>query len=255
MAIQDMLNQVFCMDSVELIKALPDNSVDLFCVDPPYGLAGRVFDFPHKHYTAVNESWDMFAPTSWMTESERVLKPTGSVVCFCVRKSTYIFASEALRLGWRIINDITWVKPDAPPNFTGRMLTETTERALWFSPSGNNWTYNLDKAKEMNGGINLRDVWRFNTERENREHPTQKPLKLMERCIQLFSNENDLIVDCFCGSGTTCLAARNLGRQFIGNDITPEYVAIARKRLAMPFTPMFPQLLQADTLPPETVEA
>lgn len=237
------VNTVYNCDALTLLRALPSASVDAVITDPPYGLAGRVFDFPHKHYTAVNEDWDHFAPVDWMAEVNRVLKPTGSVVCFCVRKSTYVFASEALRLGWRIINDITWIKPDAPPNFTGRMMTETTERALWFSPSGKGWTYNLQAAKHMNNGINLRDVWTFKTERDNRQHPTQKPLELMERCISLFTNENDLVVDCFAGSCTTLRAAANLNRRWLGCDITAQYVKDGRQRMMQAFTPpMFAEL-------------
>lgn len=230
-------NRIYNCDAVTLLQALPAGSVDAVITDPPYGLAGRVFHFLHRHYIAVNEEWDTFAPIDWMAEVNRVLKPTGSVVCFCGRKSTYIFASEALRLGWRIINDITWIKPDAPPNFTGRMMSESTERALWFSPSGKGWTYNLNQAKNMNGGINLRDVWTFKTERDNRLHPTQKPLELMERCISLFTNEGDLVVDCFAGSCTTLRAAANLNRRWLGCDITFDYVVSGRKRLALPYTP------------------
>lgn len=241
--LDSLLNTVQHCSALELLARLPDASVDLVCTDPPYGLAGRVFESTHKHYSAVNEAWDAFAPTDWMAEIARVLKPTGSIVCFCGRKSTYVFATEALRLGWRIINDITWVKPDAMPNMTGRMLTESTERALWFSPSGSNWTYNLDEAKNMNMGINLRDVWRFNTERENRLHPTQKPLELMERCIRLFSNKNDLVVDCFSGSGTTLRAAANCERRWIGCDITLDYVISSRQRMQQDFTPLFPAFL------------
>lgn len=231
------VNEVYCMDALELLRRLPDASVDAVITDPPYGLAGRVFSSDQKNYTAVNEEWDMFVPIDWMQEVARVIKPKGSVVCFCGRKSTYTIASEAIRLGWRIINDITWVKPDAMPNLTGRMLTETTERALWLSPSGSGWTYNLNQAKAMNGGINLRDVWTFKTERDNRFHPTQKPLELMERCISLFTSKGDLVVDCFAGSCTTLRAAANLDRRWIGCDTKVGYVVEGRKRLAQPYTP------------------
>lgn len=234
------LNTVHNCDALRLLANMPSQSVDAIITDPPYGLAGRVFDFPHKHYSAVNEEWDHYAPIDWMSECGRVLKQGGSVVCFGGRRSIYTFAAEGLRLGWKLINDITWIKPDAPPNFTGRMMTETTERALWFCPDGAKWTYNLEYAKECNLGINLRDVWKFKTERDNRLHPTQKPLELMERTIRLLTPPNGLVLDCFAGSGTTLVAANMHGRQYIGCDLSAEYVAIARKRLAQPYTlPMF----------------
>lgn len=237
------LDSVYNVDALALLAGLPDASVDCVVTDPPYGLAGRVFDFPHKRYSAINEEWDTVAPTEWMELCTRILKPGGSVICFGGRQSIYKFASTGIALGWKLINDITWEKPDAPPNFTGRMMTESTERALWFCPSGSGWTYNLQEAKTMNGGINLRDVWRFPIERENRVHPAQKPIRLLERCVTLFTEPGAIIVDPFAGSGTTLVAARNLGRRYLGCDTSPDYVAIARNRLAQPYTPSFMNLL------------
>lgn len=236
---------VYHADALTLMTELARTGtvVDAVIVDPPYGLAGRVFEFPHKHYSAVNEEWDYTAPTDWMAATQRILKPGGSVLCFGVRQSIYSFAAEGLRLGWRIINDITWFKPDAPPNFTGRMLTETTERLLWFCPSGKGWTYNLDTAKDMNAGCNLRDVWEYGVTRGNRVHPTQKPLDLLERIVSLFTAPGDLLLDCFCGSGTLALAARNTGRRFIVGDSSAEYVNVTLDRLRKPFEP---RKVQAD---------
>lgn len=233
-------NYVYNTAAESLLRILPDASVDAVITDPPYGLSGRVFAFPTKRYTAINEEWDLFVPLAWLRECKRVLKPGGSVICFGGRQSIYQVAAECLSMGWRLVNDITWFKKDAPPNFTGRMMTESTERALWFCPSGEGWTYNLSMAKLMNSGKNLRDVWTFNTERADRLHPTQKPLDLMERCILLFTNPGDLVVDPFAGSGTTLVAAQKHGRRYIGCDLEQRYVEAARKRLVKPFSvPMF----------------
>lgn len=223
-------------DALTLLRALPDASVDAVITDPPYGLAGRVFDVPSKNYFAINEAWDTFAPVSWMAECRRVLKPGGAVICFGVRQSIYAFAGEGLRLGWHLINDITWVKPDAPPCFTGRLLTESTERILWFCPDGGNWIYNLAVAKSVNMGINFRDVWYFKIEREERIHSAQKPIKLMERIVELFTLQDAVICDPFAGSGTTLDAARRLGRRYIGGDSDRNSVLKARNRLAQPYT-------------------
>lgn len=242
MNLDDLIGRVHCSDALDLMRQIPDASIDLVLTDPPYGLAGRVFDFPHKKYSAINELWDYEVPLTWLDECTRILKPSGSVVCFCGRKSTYLIANEALKLGWHLINDITWVKPDAPPCFTGRNLTETTERALWFSPSGKNWFYNLDYAKRFNGGINLRDVWTFNIERDERVHPAQKPIELMELCISLFSPLDGIVLDPFAGSGTTPAACQALNRRWIAGDSSPEYCAVMEKRLKY-YTPnMFERL-------------
>lgn len=247
------LNTVHHCDALKLLGNMVSKSVDAIITDPPYGFAGRVFDVDgssrgedsHKgNYSAVNESWDRIAPTDWMAECTRVLKPGGSVICFGVRQSVYVFASEGLRLGWRIINDVTCEKPDPPPNFTGRMMTESTERFLWFCPTGTGWTYNLSEAKSRGGGVNLRDVWRFRTPHHNRLHPTEKPLDVMEKIISLITNQGDLVVDPFSGSGTTGRAAINLGRRFMGCDITFKYAQLACNRLALPYTPGFMHLLE-----------
>ena len=231
------VNRIIHGDALDVLRGLPDASVDAIITDPPYGLAGRVFEFPHKHYTAVNEAWDMTIPLDWMIEAGRVVRDGGSVAIFAARVATYTFAAEALRLGWRLVNDITLVKPAAPPNFTGRMMTETTERLLWFCPSGSRWTYNRKAWGKHNG----RDVWRMQTPRgDERVHPTQKPLNTLEHLVKLITNEGDLVLDPFAGSGTTLVAARNLQRRYLGVELQAEYVETARKRLDLPYTlPMF----------------
>lgn len=224
-------NVIHCMDALQFLRALPAASVDCIITDPPYGLAGRVFNFPHKLYSAVNETWDHHVPITWMAECARLLKPGGSVLCFGVRQSIYKLAAEGLRLGWRLVNDITWHKPNAAPCFTGRLLTESTERILWFCPDRKNWTYNLDFAKAINGGNNLHDVWSQGALRGPRIHPTQKPVALVDCIVRLFTQPGALILDPFMGSGTTAVAARAANRDFIGCDSSAEYVALARARL------------------------
>lgn len=154
------------------------------------------------------------------------------VICAGMR-SIYEYAHEGFRLGWKLVNDVTWMKVNPPPNFTGRAMTYATERILCFCPDGANWTYNTDYARVMNSGVNFQDVWMFDVPHGNtRVHPTQKPTDLMERIIGLFSLPGETVADPFCGSGTTGIAALNLERTFIGFDITAEYAYAARDRIA-----------------------
>jgi len=227
-------NSIHCMDALTFLACLPDASVDCVVTDPPYGLYGNIFvkrpDTGDK-YNRVNELWDTEILVDWMADCQRVLKPGGSVICFGGRQSIYKLASEGLRLRWRLVNDITWHKLDAAPCFTGRNMTEATERALWFCPDGTGWTYNRLAAKSLNNGNNFRDVWEGYTTRGNRYHPTQKPDWIMERLIALLSNPGDLILDPFIGSGTTAVAAQKLGRSFLGCDISQDYVELAQRRV------------------------
>lgn len=234
-----LLNQVHHMEALELLGKLESGSIDMICTDPPFGLNKKAFSLKSEDrrdfgssYTAIRQEWDNEIPLTWMHEVGRVLKKTGSVLIFGGRESIYHTAYEGLRLGWRIVNDITFVKPDAPPNFTGRMMTESTERAIWFSPSGSHWTYNRDIAKSLNNGVNFRDVWEMITPKLNRLHPAQKPIGTFELLIALLSNENDIVVDPFAGSSTTAIACLNLGRNFICGDSSEEYVNLSRERIA-----------------------
>lgn len=244
------VDSVVNTDALTLLKGLPDASVDAVITDPPYGLGGHAFEGnrgmfradngkPRETtYTTIDETWDMAAPLDWFEETERILKPGGSVLIFAGKDSVYAFAAEGLRRGWLLVNDITWVKKNPPPCFTGRQMTMATERLLWFCPDGTRWTYNSAAAKDMNRGVNLKDVWTFGVEQgDGRIHPAQKPLNLMERCVLLFTNPDDLVVDPFAGSGTTGAAAIKNGRRFIGSDTDAGYVDPANRRLALPFTP------------------
>lgn len=239
---------VYHMDAVSLLRRLPDASVGLIATDPPYGLAANdAFQAPRTmrrtdngkpratddYFVAIREEWDMHAPVDWMAECARALRPGGMVVICAAMRSIYDFAQEGFRLGWKLVNDVTWVKVNPPPNFTGRAMTYATERILCFCPDGKNWTYNTDYARAMNGGVNFQDVWYFDVPHgETRIHPSQKPVDLMERIVGLFSADGETVADPFFGSGTTGIAALNLGRQFVGADITAEHIAGARNRIA-----------------------
>lgn len=228
------------MSAVDLLRSLPDQSIDALITDPPYGLAAappiKVSRLTHKGrggvYNRVTETWDHYVPLDWMAETARVLKPGGSVIVFSGSIGIAKIIVQADQLGWKMLNSVVWHKPDAPPNFTGRMMTEAGERFVWLCPSGKGWTYNRSYAKSINGGKNLRDIWTLWSLRGKRLHKTQKPMLLMERIINLFTKPGDVVVDPYCGSGTTLLAAKLHGRHYIGSDITQEYVEKAITRLA-----------------------
>lgn len=231
---ENWLNKIHQIDAVELLKKLDDNSVDLIATDPPYGFASRnnkPINSVEKQWFAINEGWDTYVPTTYLEEMKRVLKPHGTFCIFSGRNGIYEIAYNIINMGYRILNDVTWYKRNAMPNLTGRMMTETTERFLWGTPHESGWYYDLNYAKSVNYGKNLRDVWDILQKTGSRLHPTQKPLVLMERIISLFSKVGGVIVDPFCGSGTTAVAAKNLGRNFICGDTDPHYVEIARHRI------------------------
>jgi site-specific DNA-methyltransferase (adenine-specific) len=228
-----MINHLYHDDCLDVLQNIPDNSIDLVCIDPPYEISYN------------NEDWDK-GSLDWhklFQEYYRILKDTGNLVVFqgwSNVSSTKIIGEEYFCLR----NWIIWARikcRGAKTNFGS-----DREDILWFSKTPTytfNKIYSNTKKKTSgmgtkNGQLNrsLTNVWYDISpivpwSPERCAHPTQKPLQLMERIITIFSNEGDLVVDSFCGSGSTCVAAKNLNRKFIGIEKNLEYFNIANQRL------------------------
>ena len=139
--------------------------------------------------------------------------------------------------GYKIINNITWQKTNPPPNLACRCFTHSTETILWAQKADrkSHHLFNYELMKEVNGGKQMKDVWTGSltksTEKKEGKHPTQKPEYLLERIVLASTAEGMLVMDPFCGSGTTGVAAKRLGRKFIGLEMREEYLEISRRRL------------------------
>jgi len=234
----NFVNRLICGDAVEELSKLPEESVDLLIADPPYNL-GK--DYGNNHDLMAWQEYESFT-RNWLTQSVRVLKPTGSLYVFMgVRfiSRLFLILEEEFSLnfnGW-----ITWHYTQGMGRKTG--FSPRHEDILYFTKTGE-FIFNLDEVRipqkyyrERNNmaGANPGDVWQFshvhysNPERE--DHPTQKPEALMERIIRASSNPGDLVIDPFVGSGTTCRVAKALGRDWIGIEINPKYIEMSQKRL------------------------
>jgi site-specific DNA-methyltransferase (adenine-specific) len=193
------------------------------------------------------EGWDDFNAddffrfnVEWLREVVRVVKPNGNLLVFGTYHNIYQLGFILQHvLEKRVLNSVIWSKPNAQPNITARMLTESTEQIIWAvnntPEKATGWTFNYWDAKEMNGGKQMRNVWEFpvTAKREKVEgrHPSQKPLGLIERAILLASKPGDLILDPFGGSGTLAVAASAHGRDWILIESAEEYADIARRRI------------------------
>jgi site-specific DNA-methyltransferase (adenine-specific) len=139
----------------------------------------------------------------------------------------------------RIVNSIIWAKPNAQPNITCRMFTESTEQILWLCNNhrdkATKWTYNYKDMKELNHGKQMRNYWEIpvtpKREREHGKHPSQKPLKVMERLVLAGTNEGDRVLDCFSGSGSTVMACEIFKRRWVAVEREAEYNELAQRRL------------------------
>ena len=138
--------------------------------------------------------------------------------------------------GFKILNNITWQKTNPPPNLACKTFTHSTETILWAKKDlkKGKYTFNYSLMKELNNNKQMKDVWTTSltkpSEKKNGRHPTQKPLEILERIILASTNENDLILDPFCGSSTTGIAAAKLKRNYIGIDNEKEYLDLSIRR-------------------------
>jgi DNA modification methylase len=226
----------------------PDACVDCCITDPPYNMSKKKgLGWAFSKHVTMEEEWDIFSKDDyfkftheWLAEVSRVVKPNGNVFIFGSFHNIYLigFVLQNL-LSRRIIQQITWFKPNAQPNITGRMLTESTEYVIWAvnnTPGeAKKWTFNYEASKEFNAGKQLRNVWSIPytpaSEKQSGSHPTQKPLALVSRIVKLWTNPEDLVLDCFMGTGTTALACEGLGRRWVGIEKDPVYIEITKKRL------------------------
>jgi len=136
----------------------------------------------------------------------------------------------------KILNDITWEKPNPPPNLSCRYFTHSTELIIWASKNEKSkHRFNYEQMKKINNGKQMKSVWIIpapnGDEKKFGKHPTQKPLKLLERIILASTIENDLIFDPFAGSSTTGVAAIRLNRKFVGCELDENYLSLSIKRL------------------------
>jgi site-specific DNA-methyltransferase (adenine-specific) len=235
------------------MKAMPEECVDMVFADPPYMLSNGGFTVHAGKMVSVNKGdWDKsrgvdddFAfHLDWIEQCRRVLKPNGTIWISGTYHSIYQCGFALQKLGYKILNDISWFKPNASPNLSGRYFTASHETLLWarkdpkakhtfnyLDMKNGNW-HHADYLKKE--GKQMRSVWAVGTpktaEKLHGKHPTQKPLALMERIVLAATNPGDLILDPFSGSATTGLAAAKHGRKYVGFDLEKEYIDLSIKR-------------------------
>lgn len=256
-------NTIIQGDCISIMGQLPTDSVDLVIADPPYNLSkGSTWKWDNSvnlrgmggNWSKVMENWDNLDLTDylkftilWLAEAKRITKPTGSIWTFGTYHNIGIVNLASQILDVEIINEVIWFKRNAFPNLSGRRLTASHETLLWahtHDGGKRQYYFNYEESKSgdysydllKTAGKQMRTVWDIPNNKERRElqfgkHPTQKPLRLLKRMIQLSSRPGDLVFSPFAGSGSECLAAAELGRDYFGIELESEYVDLAKKRL------------------------
>jgi modification methylase len=244
------LNQILHGDCIEILKSLPENSVDCIFADPPYNLQLRndLYRPDMSKVDAVNDGWDQFADfkaydeftSQWLSASQRVLKDTGTIWVIGSYHNIFRVGSIMQDLGFWILNDILWIKNNPMPNFRGVRFTNAHETMIWAQKKqGAKYTFNHQSMKALNDDLQMRSDWNIPlaTGKQrikmngSKAHSTQKPEGLLYRVIMASSNVGDVILDPFFGSGTTGAVAKKLGRRWIGIERDRKYVKVAQKRI------------------------
>jgi site-specific DNA-methyltransferase (adenine-specific) len=232
-------------DALELLKRAKDAHFDLIFADPPYFLSNDGITCHAGRMVSVNKGvWDKASTFEeihefnklWLEQCRRLLKPNGSIWVTGTAHNIYSVGFAMQTLGFKILNDIAWYKVNPPPNLSCRYFTHATETILWArrDPKARH-TFHYEEMKRENRNRQMQSLWHIKPPgpREKRygKHPTQKPEALLDRIIRSSTNAHDLVLDPFCGSGTTGVACARLGRRFVGIDLVAAYLNIAVARL------------------------
>lgn len=252
------LNHVYLGDCIKILNSDIDfSSIDLIFADPPYNLSGSGLKWEGNKtggdWYMVNEFWDKMSASDylkfteeWISQCKRVLKNNGSIYVSCTYHNIAEIMITLKKVGFKINNVVTWYKTNAMPNMTKRVFTHTTEFVVW-GVKGKNWIFNYEDLKKINpekqkdgSDKQMRDVWSMPLVQGKERvrgingrslHSTQKPEEMLKRIIIASSNEGDIVLDPFIGSGTTAVVAKRLNRNWIGIEKEKKYQDASKKRL------------------------
>ena len=232
-------------DTFNALEKFEEKIFDMIFADPPYFLSNNGITCSGGKMVSVNKGiWDKSLSVKekhdfnkkWIKECYRVLKDNGTIWISGTLHNIYSIGMALEEEGFKIINNITWQKTNPPPNLACKTFTHSTETILWAKKDlkKSNYTFNYDLMKKLNDNKQMRDVWTTSltkpSEKKQGKHPTQKPLEILNRIILASTKENDLILDPFCGSSTTGIAAVKLNRRYIGIDNEKEYLDLSIRR-------------------------
>lgn len=248
---KDLVNKVILGDTIEELKKIPDETIDLIFADPPYFMQteGVLLRTNGTKFAGVEDEWDKFSGYNeydtfcfeWLKECKRVLKKTGSIWVIGSFQNIYRLGYIMQNLGYWILNDVIWSKPNAAPNFSGTRFQNSHETLLWCTKDKNaKYTFNYKTMKYLNNDKQDKSVWdigicigneRLKGKDGKKLHSTQKPEKLLYKVILSSSKPGDLVLDPFFGTGTTGAVAKLLNRNYVGIEREKEYVDASIERI------------------------
>jgi modification methylase len=240
-------------DCIAEMAKLPAEAVDLVFADPPYNLQlqGDLKRPDDSRVDAVDDDWDKFSSfaayddftRAWLLACRRLMKPAATIWVIGSYHNIFRVGAIMQDLGFWILNDVVWRKSNPMPNFRGRRFTNAHETLIWAAreQGAKGYTFNYEALKAGNEDVQVRSDWtlalctgeeRLKGGDGKKLHPTQKPEALLARVILSSSRVDDLVLDPFCGTGTTGAVAKRLGRRFIGVERETTYARAGEKRIA-----------------------
>lgn len=265
------INQVVCGDCVEVMGKWPDGCIDAVITDPPWFVSQQVtihrqmnpkkyskkipdgrydkdgkwkyrgrdinLDFgPWDHFESEEDYWNF--TEAWLKEATRVLKPRGHLITFFDQNRISRLIDYARGLDMKMRQHLYWLKTNPVPRARKVDFMVALEAAVWFTKSTKSGaTFNYQLGQQRNY-VESPIPGHTTKEDGGRDHPTQKPVKVLKVWISYLTNESDIVVDPLCGCGPTLMAAKKLGRRYIGIDIEPKYVEVSKRRLSSVETPL-----------------
>jgi site-specific DNA-methyltransferase (adenine-specific) len=236
-------------DSLRIMRVLaeryPQGRFDMIFADPPYFLsnggitchAGRMVsvdkgDWDKSRGPELNHEFNL----EWLRLCQKILNPNGTIWITGTHHVIFSIGFAMQQLGFKILNDISWEKPNPPPNLSCRYFTHSTETVIWAAKNETSRHYfNYKLMREINHGKQMKTVWLIappqNDEKVFGKHPTQKPVALVERCLLASTKQGDLVLDPFLGSGTTAIASMRLKRKCVGIELEKVFIDISIERL------------------------
>lgn len=219
------LPTVLCGDSFELLETIPDDSVNLILTDPPYNIS-RPNNFQTMGREGFNWVWDQdFDTSGWIKHAGRTLVPGGGLIVCTDWKLLGELTAAATGAGLLIKDPIVWRKSNPMPRNVKRRYVSDKEFAFWAVKPGAKWTFNLPEDEHY-----LRSTFHYAIPRK-RVHPTKKPVGFFAELMEIHSNPGDIVMDPFCGEGTTGVAAVKVGRRSLQMEMNPEMAAYSMSAL------------------------
>ena len=241
------LYQGNCLEFMDgIAQRHPGGRFDLIFADPPYFLSnGGITCHAGRMVKVDKGTWDQSQGPelnhefnrAWISRCQSLLKPNGALWVSGTHHVIHSVGFAMQQLGMKILNDITWEKPNPPPNLSCRYFTHAGETIVWAAKNDRaKHVFNYDLMKSLNSGKQMKSVWRMTAPKRDEKalgkHPTQKPVGLLERIILSSSKEGDRVFDPFSGSSTTGVAAIRTNRKFVGCELDEEFLSLSKRRLA-----------------------